>query len=309
MAGAGVVFDVDFDEMSVGSPPSTGLARIEPSGCFAVSPTSCLVQQQYGDLQNKPLVFVDGSTAAAAKVWFELPNPQGRIQVAWRSVAGQVARGGEMTLYGSGIGVMWMRYDATGRFYVGHGNGSGQETSSLVGSYSPGVADSLRIDLNLGLGRFSLVIDGVVVLQDVPTLPGATTLEAVMFGTETSEPDPPQVQNTYGFDDLTIDISDVAGVSPLNGEGSAQTRVWPNPFTDRVEVAFRLWAATPVRMEVFDISGRYVWSSPSTTMGPGLHTLAWNGRATNGSPSTAGTYFLRVRGPGIAESRTVVRVN
>jgi hypothetical protein len=34
--------------------------------------------------------------------------------------------------------------------------------------------------------------------------------------------------------------------------------VWPNPFRDRVQLAFALPAAATVRFEVFDVRGRSI---------------------------------------------------
>lgn len=210
MAAAEVVFNVNFNDMVVGSPPDTGQTMDEPSGYFAQPSTNCLVQQSHGDMQNKHIVFSDASTASAAKVWFILPTveAQNMVSVAWSSEAGQTARGGEMTFYGDGRGVLWMRYDPTGQIYVGHGNTQGQETSSLVSNYTPGVAKTFLIDLDLGTRLFSLAIDGVQVMSNVPTMPGNAPLQVVMFGTETNEPDPGLGVNIYAFDDLVIEVTD-----------------------------------------------------------------------------------------------------
>ena len=90
--------------------------------------------------------------------------------------------------------------------------------------------------------------------------------------------------------------------------GWAPPRAWPNPFTDQVSIAFSLTVTTSVRVEVFDVAGRRVWASPTKLLSPGRQSLAWDGRSDSGLSQGGGIYFLRVRGAGIATSRTVVRV-
>jgi hypothetical protein len=99
------------------------------------------------------------------------------------------------------------------------------------------------------------------------------------------------------------------GVPPGTVPAVPPALAWPNPFTNQVSIVFNLPAAMPVRMEVFDVTGRRVWASALTFLGPGRQCLVWDGRGTDGDgPATAGTYLVRVRGPGITASRTVVRV-
>jgi flagellar hook assembly protein FlgD len=86
------------------------------------------------------------------------------------------------------------------------------------------------------------------------------------------------------------------------------TKVWPDPFRDRVQMAFSLRSASTVRLEVLDIAGRRVWGSPATFLEAGREVLEWNGRAEDGTRPGGGIYFLRVHGPGVEASRTVVRL-
>ena len=101
---------------------------------------------------------------------------------------------------------------------------------------------------------------------------------------------------------------DATGVPLTASQEFSPALAWPNPFTNQVSIVFSLASAARVRMEVFDVVGRRVRVSPSTVLGPGRHSLAWDGHADDGSTQAEGIYFLRVRGPGIAASRTVVRM-
>jgi len=87
-----------------------------------------------------------------------------------------------------------------------------------------------------------------------------------------------------------------------------QGRVWPHPFVDRVHLDFALPASASVRMAVYGVDGRAVADLGSATLPAGRHTVTWDGLARDGRPAGAGLYFLRVHGPGIALTRSVVRL-
>jgi hypothetical protein len=100
----------------------------------------------------------------------------------------------------------------------------------------------------------------------------------------------------------------VTAVPPPMSQDLAPALAWPNPFKTQVSIAFSLPAAAPVRMEVLDVAGRRVWTSPTQLLGPGNHSLAWDGKGGDGSSQAGSVYFLRVMGPGIVASRPVVRM-
>jgi len=92
------------------------------------------------------------------------------------------------------------------------------------------------------------------------------------------------------------------------GPDPSPARVWPNPFLDRVRLAFVLPAAAAVRFEVFDVRGRVARAYEPRILAGGAHALTWDGRLNDGQPAGQGIYFLRVTGPGVAISRRVVRL-
>jgi len=99
----------------------------------------------------------------------------------------------------------------------------------------------------------------------------------------------------------------VTAVPPAASQDVAPALAWPNPFNSRVSIAFNLSQATPVHIEVEDVAGRRVWSTPTQSLPAGRHSLAWSGETDAGTAAAAGIYFLRVSGAGIAVSRPVIR--
>jgi hypothetical protein len=91
---------------------------------------------------------------------------------------------------------------------------------------------------------------------------------------------------------------------------SPSLRLGPNPMlaagTLRLELA--LPRAGPVEVQVFSLDGRLVRDVAVGERAAGTHGLAWDGRDRAGRLTPAGVYLVRVRAPGFAISRRVVRV-
>ena len=66
---------------------------------------------------------------------------------------------------------------------------------------------------------------------------------------------------------------------------------------DELQIGFsllRLGASTPVRVEVYDLSGRLVSTLRNEQLEAGRHTLAWSGVDDAGSRAAPGIYLLRI---------------
>jgi hypothetical protein len=97
-------------------------------------------------------------------------------------------------------------------------------------------------------------------------------------------------------------------LSVPGGEPSIAARAWPNPFSGEVAMSFALPAAAAVTMRVFDLTGRQIRDLGARPLPAGPHVVSWDGRAEDGSLSRVGVYLLRLTGPGIDLSRSVVRL-
>jgi hypothetical protein len=82
----------------------------------------------------------------------------------------------------------------------------------------------------------------------------------------------------------------------------------PNPFNPRTTVSFEIAHASPVRVAVFDASGRSVRRLFDGALPPGLHHLAWEGVDDSGRAVSSGVYYLYVRAGALAETRSLVLV-
>ncbi len=82
----------------------------------------------------------------------------------------------------------------------------------------------------------------------------------------------------------------------------------PNPFNPSTTLAFRLAAAGPVRLGVFDVRGRLVRTLVDGALPAGDHAVTWQGRDQDGELVSSGTYFVRLQAPDNLETRTITLV-
>ena len=118
-----------------------------------------------------------------------------------------------------------------------------------------------------------------------------------------------QLRFRFGSDGSVVGegwfIDDVALIGGEPGYSDAEeiellpTRVLlhqnsPNPFrgADRATmIRFELPVVTPVKLQVFDVSGRLVRTLSDQTFEPGPHSLEWDGRDGRGARVDSGVYF------------------
>ena len=89
----------------------------------------------------------------------------------------------------------------------------------------------------------------------------------------------------------------------------ALTQNHPNPFRPSTVIRFALPEARDVRLEVFDIGGRMVKTLAKGTLGPGLHTLSWNGTGDRGTRLPAGVYLYRLMAGKDQANRKLILTN
>jgi aminopeptidase N len=117
---------------------------------------------------------------------------------------------------------------------------------------------------------------------------------------------------------VTIDpdnwlIKEILNESAVPGEAPAATGpvLWcePNPFNRSTTIGFSMAEAGPVRLRVFDLSGRLVRSLLDSPLGPGEHRVTWDGRGENGSILPAGLYLQRLDNGGRSSRSRVLLIH
>lgn len=77
------------------------------------------------------------------------------------------------------------------------------------------------------------------------------------------------------------------------------TRVYPNPFNASVEVEYSLPSPGDVKLSIYDIMGRQVYTilEPNQSVGP--QSLTWNARDNSGNDLPSGSYIMRIEQEGM----------
>ncbi len=98
---------------------------------------------------------------------------------------------------------------------------------------------------------------------------------------------------------------------PGDGPGgtlTARVLTAPNPFRARTEVTYQVVDESPIRLSIYDASGREVRVLTANPQTPGRHTLVWDGRGSDGGEAPAGVYFARLRSGGEQAVARVVKL-
>lgn len=83
----------------------------------------------------------------------------------------------------------------------------------------------------------------------------------------------------------------------------------PNPMSASTLIRFSLEKESAVKLSIYDIQGRLVRSLADESMGPGLHQVEWDRKATGGERANAGIYFYRLVAGQFVETKKMVVFN
>ena len=82
----------------------------------------------------------------------------------------------------------------------------------------------------------------------------------------------------------------------------------PNPFSQRVLIAFDVPRAAPLKIRVYDVSGRLLRSLREGVFRPGRYAVAWDGSDGKGQSAASGIYFIEMRAPGYRKINRLTRL-
>jgi hypothetical protein len=80
----------------------------------------------------------------------------------------------------------------------------------------------------------------------------------------------------------------------------------PNPFNPRTRIDFTLSRGGPVRLTVFDVSGRRVATLVNRELPSGAHHVDWLGRTDAGPAAASGVYFYAIEAPSLHDRRKMI---
>ncbi|MCA9752077.1 MAG: T9SS type A sorting domain-containing protein [Gemmatimonadetes bacterium] len=94
------------------------------------------------------------------------------------------------------------------------------------------------------------------------------------------------------------------GVAWVNGLWQNQ----PNPFSGGTTIRYGVATPSPVRLSIYDVTGRLVAQPVSGPHAPGRYAVQWDGRDRGGRPVASGIYFYRLDVGTWTETRKMVGV-
>lgn len=84
----------------------------------------------------------------------------------------------------------------------------------------------------------------------------------------------------------------VANSDPLENQGLAELRLWPNPFRNELKIEYELLNAQAAQCQIFNLRGQLVCEF--RVGGSGKQILSWDGTDSLGSQLPAGIYFVKL---------------
>ena len=81
----------------------------------------------------------------------------------------------------------------------------------------------------------------------------------------------------------------------------------PTPFDHQVSLVYVLPTGGPVRVTIYDVSGRCVRTLVDASMDPGCHVACWDGADGGGRRLPGGVYLARVESAGVVRTAMIVR--
>jgi hypothetical protein len=103
-------------------------------------------------------------------------------------------------------------------------------------------------------------------------------------------------------------ILGVTGVGDVNPAMAMTLRAGPNPTTGPTTIFYALPAEGPVRLDIYDSSGRRVRTLARGTQVAGPHTVTWERLDDREQPVPGGVYFVRLQGQKDVVDRPLVVV-
>lgn len=132
------------------------------------------------------------------------------------------------------------------------------------------------------------------------------------FGTEAMTQASPQATDPVWVYDriltyLGINLA-IEDDSPGQGTNLASVlrQNYPNPFNPSTSIRFDLAERSPVRLDIYDISGRLVKTLVDATLPAGPHTVNWDGTTDLNRSATSGVYLYKIQAGEWQESRSMI---
>jgi hypothetical protein len=108
----------------------------------------------------------------------------------------------------------------------------------------------------------------------------------------------------FSYDPVSVDEN-----KEIETAGLTFTRVSSNPFSENIEIEFRLETPGFVEASITDINGIALKKLFSDKLDRGIHRLEWNGLNSAGTKVSPGCYICSIRRDNIIISKKLIFIN
>jgi len=81
---------------------------------------------------------------------------------------------------------------------------------------------------------------------------------------------------------------------------------YPNPFNLSTVIEINLAQSENVRLEIFNLEGKEIFSKDLGKVSPGVNRFVWNGKDNNNFTLSSGIYFYRIIGEELSPVKKMV---
>ena len=120
-------------------------------------------------------------------------------------------------------------------------------------------------------------------------------------------PYPICIENYIGYQDTTT-CDGALLIQKENHEKFIIYNGFPNPFNSSIKIQFNLPKSETIKIYIYDISGKVVWSIYSGEKKSGYNSINWNGKNNRGYSVATGVYFFTVEAENFRETKKIVMV-
>jgi len=112
---------------------------------------------------------------------------------------------------------------------------------------------------------------------------------------------------SYYFGPIYIHINPSAVDDNAQSPALQVLQLYPNPFTQSVNIEYNLKQSSPVEIQIYNLKGQLVRNWQGTHQS-GKNSIVWDGRDVSGKAAGSGVYLLRISTPTMKETSKLLKL-